>query len=506
MYNYNPAAGNSPPMPDILGQYYGHGPSMDHLLTSSTGLLYDPITSTYGRPVSPVHHQFGRRRRYSIGGLPTASAYNDYYDHSATHIDNLLNETCKSISRSSQILNQRLGLGRNISSYPAINVGCELHNHPSSTSPPYYNNENLMQLSSSFSSQPNMYFPPYDKSACISGNLYYPGTSAVAAATAVASGARVRPAFSSSHLNYSRPSMYNISSNNYNNASNLPYSTYNNNPNTQQQSQTTTTPYSNMLLQQRNLMPPSLHYSNPDYYHDHNNYYNQSYSSSHPHHNHLLHHHHNHHVQQQLQPQQPHYHPPHSHYVQHLNQSHIYGNYHNNAPPHFITGTHRQSMPSTSAQHQPQRHSQYQHLLHDQYPTSSSSQQYHLQQQIQQQLQSHHTATGLLGATSVGGGAAGAAASCGGGGGQATTSGGAMSGVSGGGVGIPHNTFVDHHVHLNNPLLSKIDNYVDYVGSSGKSNHNQSSAQSQQPQLPQPPPETKRQVSFKFDVDTLSID
>uniref|UniRef100_T1GP60 Uncharacterized protein n=1 Tax=Megaselia scalaris TaxID=36166 RepID=T1GP60_MEGSC len=217
MYNYNPntmAAGNSPPMPDILGQYYGHGPSMDHLLTSSTGLLFDPITSTYGRPVSPIHHQFGRRRRYSIGGLPTASAYNDYYDHSATHIDNLLNETCKSISRSSQILNQRLGLGRNISSYPAINIGCELHNHPSSTSPPYYNNENLMQLSSSFSSQPNMYFPPYDKSACISGNMYYPtaaGQAAAAAAAAGATGGRIRPAFSSSHLNYSRPSMYNIS-------------------------------------------------------------------------------------------------------------------------------------------------------------------------------------------------------------------------------------------------------------------------------------------------------
>lgn len=484
MYNYNPAAGNSPPMPDILGQYYGHGPSMDHLLTSSTGLLFDPITSTYGRPVSPVHHQFGRRRRYSIGGLPTASAYNDYYDHSATHIDNLLNETCKSISRSSQILNQRLGLGRNISSYPAINVGCELHNHPSSTSPPYFNNENLMQLSSSFSSQPNMYFPPYDKSACISGNIYYPGSSAVAAAAAVAasSGGRIRPAFSSSHLNYSRPSMYNISSNNYNNASNLPYSTYNNNPNTQ--SQTTATPYSNMLLQQRNLMPPSLHYSNPDYYHDHNNYYNQSYSSSHPHH-HLLHHHN--HLQQQLQPQQPHYHPPQSHYIQHHNQSHIYGNYHNNPPPYFTTGAHRQ-LTSSSAQ---QRHPQYQHLLHDQYPTSSS-QQYHLQQQIQQQLQSHHTATGLLGATSVGGGATAA-----GGSGQATTSAGAMGG--------PHNTF-DHHVHLNNPLLSKIDNFVDYVGSSGKSSHNQPPPQSQQPPLPQPPPETKRQVSFKFDVDTLSID
>lgn len=488
MYNYNPntmAAGNSPPMPDILGQYYGHGPSMDHLLTSSTGLLYDPITATYGRPVSPVHHQFGRRRRYSIGGLPTASAYNEYYDHSATHIDNLLNETCKSISRSSQILNQRLGLGRNISSYPAINVGCELHNHPSSTSPPYFNNENLMQLSSSFSSQPNMYFPPYDKSACISGNVYYPGSSAMAAAAAaqaVASG-RIRPAFSSSHLNYPRPSMYNISSNNYNNASNLPYSTYNNNT----QSQTTATPYSNMLLQQRNLMPPSLHYSNPDYYHD-NNYYNQSYSSHH--HNHHLH---PHHLQQQLQPSSSHYHQPHSHYSHH--NHHTYGgtgggagNF-NNLPPHFTTGTGTGTgtgrQPTTSSQ----RHSQYQqHLLHDQYPTSTSQQYHHLQQQIQQQLQSHHTATGLLGATSVGGAA----------GGGVGTSGGA-SGPSGT-MGGPHNAY-DHHVHP----LSKLD-YCDYVGMSSKNQPSASTQTTSQQPLPQPPPETKRQVSFKFDVDTLSID
>lgn len=470
MYNYNPntmAAGNSPPMPDILGQYYGHGPSMDHLLTSSTGLLFDPITSTYGRPVSPIHHQFGRRRRYSIGGLPTASAYNDYYDHSATHIDNLLNETCKSISRSSQILNQRLGLGRNISSYPAINIGCELHNHPSSTSPPYYNNENLMQLSSSFSSQPNMYFPPYDKSACISGNMYYPtaaGQAAAAAAAAGATGGRIRPAFSSSHLNYSRPSMYNISSNNYNNTSNMPYNTYNNT-----QSQTTATPYSNMLLQQRNLMPPSLHYSNPDYYRDYYHHHNhQSYPTS-SHHNHHIHNllYNNNHERDHYN--QLHTNPPHTHYQILHNQAHNYGHYSNNPPPYFTTGTqsHQQSHhhPSTSTTMTSRRHNT--NLLHDQY----------LQQQIQHQLQSHHTATGLLGATT----SVGAAVSGSGVPGQTTT----QTSVGGGGVGIDPHHVVSH-------------NFVDYK--------TQTSQSQSQPPLPQPPPETKRQVSFKFDVDTLSID
>lgn len=237
MYN-NFTGSGSPPLPDIIGQYYGGVPTGGYgsPLNGSTGLglgygnaaaayeLYGPSTSTgylydpsaaaaaaaaaataaqiYGHQTSPI-----RRRRYSIAGLPSATMYNDVYGYpapplhqtSSSNIVNLLNEAHKSISRSSQILNlshqaRQLGQqpqttlvttplsGRVVSSYPT------LHGLGGDISPPYLN-DNLLQMSTSFSSQPNMYFQPTQQP-----------TQLTAAQSAAAAAARLRPAYSVSNL------------------------------------------------------------------------------------------------------------------------------------------------------------------------------------------------------------------------------------------------------------------------------------------------------------------
>lgn len=283
MYNYNMG---SPPLPDILGQYYAQpdlfGPSTSGQFAYDTtagaaGLGASGYTRT--SPIPP-------RRRYSIGGLPSATMtdfYNLTQNASSSNIANLLNEASKSISRSSQILNQRYG-GRTatISSYPQLNFGDS------------YLNDNLMQMSTSFSSQPNIYIQPYTSSFDkTTGQTITGGTTTQHQSSPYLS-SRLRPTLSSSHLNYlySRP-MYSSSS--YN-----PYllSNYLSQPSTQ-----------NLLYHQRNLMP-SHHASNPALSHNVN----------YPQQQHHLHQqqfynppisqylHHPYHLQQQIQQQMPQYH------------------------------------------------------------------------------------------------------------------------------------------------------------------------------------------------------
>ncbi|KAI8036341.1 hypothetical protein M5D96_010934 [Drosophila gunungcola] len=235
MYNnYTGASGSSPPLPDIIGQYYGPGPlsygSANGYGPLGGGVggggydLYGPSTSTaaaaaggYGlydpQIYGPCQTSPIRRRRYSIAGLPSATMYNDVYGYpapplqqtSSSNIVNLLNEAHKSISRSSQILNLTnqarqlgqlvttptgtgMGLGRVVSSYPTL--------HPGDTSPPYLN-DNLMQMSTSFSSQPNMYFQPQAQQVL--------PTQLTAAQSAAAAAARLRPAYSVTNLVSSYP-------------------------------------------------------------------------------------------------------------------------------------------------------------------------------------------------------------------------------------------------------------------------------------------------------------
>jgi hypothetical protein len=127
MYNYQiPQRMCSPTSEAFSRNLYGGLPLQT---AASTSNFYNPTTtstigttsqslslnqnlssSIYGlNQTSPLP-----RRRYSIGGLPTSSSIADYLNlqmqESAANVNitNLLNETCKSISRSSNILNRRL--------------------------------------------------------------------------------------------------------------------------------------------------------------------------------------------------------------------------------------------------------------------------------------------------------------------------------------------------------------------------------------------------------------
>lgn len=175
-----------------LGGLIGVGGGSSGLI-NSIGLSNSDLL--YGRNTSPLP-----RRRYSIGGLPSASMA-DYcsltqtlnqptssslfnntqqqHHNNTPHITNLLNETSKSISRSSQILNRRStsgsgGIGGGLStgglhssitnldcgrsSYPALNLGEIFLNNNISHSSNIDNN--IVPLSSNFYSHPNIYTQP----------------------------------------------------------------------------------------------------------------------------------------------------------------------------------------------------------------------------------------------------------------------------------------------------------------------------------------------------------
>lgn len=96
------------------------------------------------------------RRRYSIGGLPSASMtdYMNSMQNSAesTHLSNLLNETSKSITRSSQLLaDRRLSQGGGLSSYPVGGISCM--DIPYRKEMSSFN----LQMPTNFSSHPNIY-------------------------------------------------------------------------------------------------------------------------------------------------------------------------------------------------------------------------------------------------------------------------------------------------------------------------------------------------------------
>lgn len=288
MYGNYPPTG-SPPLPDIIGQYYtGYGggvpgtaanlPCYDmYGPSTSSGYLYDP-TLAQGAAAAGYYGQTSpiRRRRYSIAGLPSASMMNDYYGYqqplgphmhqsSSSNIINLLNEAHKSISRSSQILSHQQRLqqaqqaaaqtvtplsqypGRVISSYPTL--------HPGDTSPPYLN-DNLMQMSASFSSQPNMYFQQYTQPPPPPPAPSQMQTAA--GAMGLAGAPRLRPAYSVSNLNYLNypggGSRQYPASSSYITPGQYAHNLYNPSDLTAYNIQN--------LLQQRNIMS-SLHASNP---------------------------------------------------------------------------------------------------------------------------------------------------------------------------------------------------------------------------------------------------
>lgn len=496
MYGNYPPTG-SPPLPDIIGQYYspGYGGPGPYDLyvgpSTSAGYLYDPaaVASGYYGQTSPI-----RRRRYSIAGLPSASMMNDYYGYppvgpqplhqsSSSNIINLLNEAHKSISRSSQILGHHARLaqaqqaaaqtvtplthypGRVISSYPTL--------HPGDTSPPYLN-DNLMQMSASFSSQPNMYFqqytqPPQPTPAQLG---MVGGMGGVGANMA---GARLRPAYSVSNLNYlNYPSGVGgggvgVSSRYPMTTGGVASSSYMN-PYTQSQYQTSDmTPYNiNNILQQRNLMS-SLHSSNPAI--------SQLY---------------------QQQQQQQHHLPPSQQY-----------------------NTHQQLL----AHNIQQQFAGTQHYAHQMPPSAHPSAHIHasVQQQLnpdhllhihqqQNHLQSHPLAalastTAPFPATLTSSALHDVRSAMGGGGGGGTGGGGLTCSSGAAYDHLLHSTSYPHtqqhsHSHMQHPLAS--------ATSLGHSYHHHPHHMSPYSKIdldyPKLPQEHKRQVSFKFDVDTLSLD
>lgn len=154
MYNYD--MGTSPP--DIYSQIYGY----PNYIGQQQILPSYSYENGLGR-TSPLP-----RRRYSIGGLPSADYCSLTQNHNPTtsnHLTNLINETSKSISRSTEILNRRL-LNEGISSYPTLNIGEQSH----------FLNDNIVPMSSNFYSHPNINTqqPNYNSNYYNESSNYFP--------------------------------------------------------------------------------------------------------------------------------------------------------------------------------------------------------------------------------------------------------------------------------------------------------------------------------------------
>lgn len=143
----------SPP-PEIMGQYmYGQQPNY-------FGSTYNSAYDTSAASALGMGRSSPPRRRYSIGGLPTASM-TDYLNlmqnaSESAHISNLINETSKSITRSSQILNVTGENGEitGISSYPTL-TNCDSAGGGISGT---FLNDNILNFPiANFSSHPNIY-------------------------------------------------------------------------------------------------------------------------------------------------------------------------------------------------------------------------------------------------------------------------------------------------------------------------------------------------------------
>ncbi|XP_055380189.1 uncharacterized protein LOC129611212 isoform X2 [Condylostylus longicornis] len=527
MYDYNNmmsggGIGTSPPMPDILGQYYSGHQTSDpylHQPTSSSSIFnqYDfggssgaiggsgcgltgrlsPFPMTAAQQQQQAAVAAARRRRYSYSGLPSSmmadlsnlsisgggtgggvTGLGDTFTsglgtggyttgltgssgllhhESTTNIANLLNETNKSISRSQQILNQRIPPHSSYLNYRYSGLNLS---YPTLSYPDYgYPHEtNLMQLSNSFSSQPNLYFQPatatpYDKTTTATGTTGLTQQQQQFLQ-------RLKPTLSSSNINnylYSRPSVYNYSSRNYN-----PYNIAN-----------------NMLSSNymQSIQPPLSSLTA------------------------LQHHQH----QQSLYPQS-------------FYQS------------HHLPGTLHLSNPALNY-HYP--YTTHQHLHHN-HPLSHSAaylHSSHLQQQIQQQLPSHqyHLHQNQQPYTSGGSGVIGSGSGAlttgqsygglgisGGSGGQSGLVG--TTGLGGNLSGYMSQYFDHHHHHLPSSSHHHLQHHHpsqphQQQQQSSTMHHHYPSTMYQVPlsklDLDYSKPtsqESKRQVSFKFDVDTLSID
>lgn len=163
------ASMRSSPPPDIMGTYsatfapttYYHG-SPSGATNSQPYLGFDTLNTTRNTtnmmgssllgPSSPP------RRRYSIGGLPSASI-TEYLNlmqsaNESAHLSNLLNETSKSITRSSQIL----GVSSETSALPGYEAVLSGQFGDTCADTTAFQSDNLLSMPlANYSSQPNIY-------------------------------------------------------------------------------------------------------------------------------------------------------------------------------------------------------------------------------------------------------------------------------------------------------------------------------------------------------------
>lgn len=166
--SYNINRLGSPIAGDLIGPsiFDGVGGSANYFGTSPPLNLYDPNLSSL--PQLP-------QRRYSIGGLPSASM-TEYLNlmqqnAEAAHLSNLLNETKTSITRSSQILSQGEGISGDIMlSAAAGDVIADLAKKQRAATNIDITGANILNqmpiATNSFSSHPNIYYsqPNYTNS------------------------------------------------------------------------------------------------------------------------------------------------------------------------------------------------------------------------------------------------------------------------------------------------------------------------------------------------------
>lgn len=165
---FNAGMRSSPP-PDIMGTYSATFVPTTYYRGSPTGasntqpyLGFDTLnTSRNLMGTSLLGTTSPPRRRYSIGGFPSASI-TEYLNlmqsaNESAHLSNLLNETSKSITRSSQIL----GVSSETSALPGYEAVLAGQFGDTCTDTGAFQSDNLITMPlANYSSQPNIYSLP----------------------------------------------------------------------------------------------------------------------------------------------------------------------------------------------------------------------------------------------------------------------------------------------------------------------------------------------------------
>lgn len=308
--SYNLNRLGSPTAGDLINSsvFDACGGSANYYKPSPPFNMYDPNLA-YN---NPMHCNQLPRRRYSIGGLPSATAteyLNLHHQPADANLTNLLNEAKTSITRSSQILSRGEDLSGDILLSAAVGDVIADMSHRYLTNDVDITGANILnQLPITYSSQPNIYYsqPNYTNSQ-MPTDLYLSrlkrstfgtgGNAAAAAAAAAASSLNYNyPGCGRSHLTnpiltaYTNP-YYNSNTNMMNYSANynsLPYNT-----NYHQTYQSTYNPkynqppppYSSVLSSSQVHQPSTNHYFQRPLHYTSNPVLSQSsnYYFKHPH-------------------------------------------------------------------------------------------------------------------------------------------------------------------------------------------------------------------------------